>query len=56
MEYIICFKTKDLDQFNDIKNARYISFELTEEVKERLNKNPEDYQIIFKEIINNKNG
>jgi predicted secreted protein len=53
MEYIICFKTKDLDQFNDIKNARYISFELTKEVKERLNKNPEDYQIIFKEIINN---
>ena len=52
MEYIVCFKTKDIEQFDSIKDATHTAFELTDEVKERLNNNPEDYKLFFESVIN----
>lgn len=35
-----------------IKDARYTAFEITDEIKDKLNENPEEYKKYFKEIIN----
>ena len=52
MEYILCFKTKNIDQFDSIKDAKYTAFELTDEIKKTLKDKPEDYKLFFGSIIN----
>lgn len=45
MEYILVFRTKDVDQFTNIGNSKYIAVELDKTVKEQLLKTS------FKEIV-----